>query len=265
MIFSCPQADRIVIFANQISSINMGLNISGSVVDVDHTHNQHLNTGRHGNPVVQQVPVGQPELTVYSTFQRHKAPQSKNRDRATRKVGDNCHLLYALKGKDGLTTTFGAIRRLLLNFDAIIEDMLDQAGQYDVVIPMPSGHKISGIYAARLARRFGCNLNSGVFAKISGADALQLLHDSPLSSSDKRKVAARLNPDSFSLKDVPIGFRQYFPPITVAADGIPAGFKRFLLADDLLATGTTLVAAKRLIQAAVPGATVDAACLFSAV
>lgn len=243
----------------------MGLNINGNVVDVDHTHNQHLNTGRHGNPVVQQVPTNQPELTVYSTFQRHKAPQSKNRDRATRKIGDNCHLLYALKGKDGLTTTFGAIRRLLLNFDAIIEDTLDQAGQYDVVIPMPSGHNISSIYASRLARRFGCQLNSDVFAKISGTDALRLLHDSPLSSSDKRKVAARLNPESFSLKDVPISFRQYFPPITMVEGGVPAGAKRFLLADDLLATGTTLVAAKRLIQAAVPGATVDAACLFSAV
>lgn len=234
-------------------------------MDVDHTHNQHLNTGRHGNPVVQQVPTGQPELTVYSTFQRHKAPQSKNRDRATRKVGDNCHLLYALKGKDGLTTTFGAIRRLLLNFDAIIEDMLDQAGQYDVVVPMPSGHNISDIYAARLARRFGCHLNTGVFAKISAADALQMLHESPLSPSEKRKVAARLNSEIFSLKDVPISFRQHFPPIIVGPDGIPTRFKRFLLADDLLATGTTLVAAKRLIQAAVPGATVDAACLFSAI
>jgi len=243
----------------------MGLNINGNVVDVDHSHNQHLNTGRHGNPVVQQVPAGQPELTVYSTFQRHKAPQSKNRNRATRQIGDNCHLLYALKRKDGLTTTIGAIRRLYLNFDAIIDDLLEQAGQYDVVIPMPSGHKISRIYATRLARRLDCDLNDKVFTKISGADAQQLLHASPLSSSDKRRVAARLNPDSFSLKDVPISFRQHFSPIRVAAEGIPLGARRFLLADDLLATGTTLVAAKRLILAAVPGATVDAACLFSAV
>jgi hypothetical protein len=243
----------------------MGLNISGNVVDVDHSHNHHLNTGRHGNPIVQYVPAGQPELTVYSTFQRHKAPQSKNRDRVTRKVGDNCHLLYALKGKDGLITTFGAIRRLLLNFDSIIEDMLDQAGRYDVVIPMPSGHNISSIYADRLARRFHCKVNFGVFNKISGAQALELLHASPLSSPQKSRIKARLKPNNFSLKDIPVEFRQYFPPVTLGLGGIPPEYRRFLLADDLLATGTTLVAAKKLIQAAVPGAIVDAACLFSAV
>lgn len=234
-------------------------------MDVDHSHNQHLNTSRHGNPIVQYVPSGKPELTVYSTFQRHKAPQSKNRDRTTRKVGDNCHLLYALKGKDGLTTTFGAIRRLLHNFDAIIEDMLDQSGRHDVIIPMPSGHDISKIYADRLARRFQCQVDYGVFDKISVARALELLHASPLNSPDKRRIKARLRADNFSLKDIPVKFRQYFPPVTLAFKGIPLGHKRFLLADDLLSTGITLVAAKQLIQAAIPDATVDAACLFSAV
>jgi hypothetical protein len=243
----------------------MGLNISGNVVDVDHSHNQHLNTGRHGNPVVQQVPAKQPELTVYSTFQRHKAPQSKSRDRNNRKVGDNCHLLYALKGKDGLTTTFGAMRRLLLNFDSIIEDMLDQVDRYDVVIPMPSEHNISRIYADRLARRFNCEVKFNVFDKISAEQALELLHVSPLSSSEKSRVKARLDPSKFSLKNVPIDFRQHFPPIAIGPGGIPLEFTRFLLADDLLATGTTLVAAKRLIQTVIPGAIVDAACLFSAV
>ena len=243
----------------------MGLNIRDNVVDVDHSHNQHLNTGRHGNPMVQYVPTDEPKLTVYSTFQRHKAPRSSSRDRTTRKVGDNCHLLYALKGKDGLKTTFGAIRRLLLNFDSIIEDMLDQSDGYDVVIPMPSGHKISDIYAKRLARRFQCEVNYSVFDKISAARALELLHESPLSSPDKSRIKARLNPTIFSLKDIPVEFRQYFPPVIVAPGGAQFGHKRYLLADDLLSTGTTLVAAKKLIQAAVPGAIVDAACLFSAV
>ncbi len=243
----------------------MGLNINGNVVDVDHSHNHFLNTNRQGNPVVQHVPSDKPELAVYSTFKRLKAPKSLSKDRSSRKVGDNCHLLYALKGKDGLETTFGAIRRLLLHFDEIVEDILDQTGRYDAVIPMPSGHNISKIFAKRLARRFGCELVDGVFQKISVAQAQGFLQACPLSPPEKRQISARLNPDNFSLKDVPVSFRQHFPPVILSQLGVPNVGTRFLLADDLLATGTTLIAAKRLILDAVPGATVDAACLFSAI
>jgi hypothetical protein len=245
----------------------MGLNINGDVVDVDHTHNQLLNTGRHGNPVVQYVPPGKGELVVYATFQRHKAPRSLARDRDNRSRGDNCHLLYALKGKDGLRTSFGAIRRLMLNFDAIVEDMVDQSGTYDAVIPMPSGHSISRQYAERLARRYGCNVHLGLFEKISKAFARQLLEQSQLKSPDKRRIASRLGKDDgdFSLKDIPTGYREHFPPVTLRRELLPAGCTRFLLADDLLSTGTTLLAARRQILAAVPDAQVDAACLFSGV
>lgn len=245
----------------------MGLNINGDLVDVDHSHNQLLNTGRHGNPVVQQVSLGQQELTVYSTFQRHKAPRSMARDRDNRSRGDNCHLLYALKGKDGLRTSFGAIRRLMLHFDAILEDMLDQSGEFDVVVPMPSGHSISRQYGQRLADRYGCPMRAGLFDKISKARARALLEESDLPSPDKRRIANRLGKDDgdFSLKDIPTAFREHFPPITLRAGDLPAGCTRFLLADDLLSTGTTLLAAQRQIMAAVPGAQVAAACLFSRV
>ena len=151
--------------------ITMGLNIIGDLVDVDHSHNQLLNTGRHGNPAVQQVALGQQELTVYSAFQRHKAPRSMGRDRK----GDNCHLLYALKGKDGLRTSFGAIRRLMLHFDAILEDMVDQSGEYDLVVPMPSGHAISRQFGQRLADRYRCPVRGGLFSKISKTRARELL------------------------------------------------------------------------------------------
>lgn len=243
----------------------MGLNIKDNVVDVDHDHNQLLSTGRPGNPVVQMVPKGKPQLTVYSTYQRHKAPNSKSRNRDQRSLGDNCHLLYALKGKDGLRTTFGAIRRLMEHFDAIVEDMVEQSGAYDAIIPMPSGHAISQIYAKRLARRYDCDVHGGVFKKISMDEAKRLLANSPLTSPEKRKIAARLSGADFSLKNVPTQYREHFPPIVLRENSLPQGCIRFLLADDLLATGTTLLEARRLILSAVPNASVDAACLFSAV
>lgn len=244
----------------------MGLNITGDLVDVDHDHNRLLNTSRHGNPVVQHVPLKKPELVVYSTFQRLKTPRSMAESRHGPIRGDNCHLLYALKGKDGLRTTFGAVRRLMLHFDAIVEDIVDQSGDYDAVIPMPSGHTISLQFAKRLARRYGCRVHAGMFAKISNARARQLLEQSPLKSSEKRQVANRISKEEgdFALKDVPSRYREHFPPIDVAGE-LPAGCARFLLADDLLSTGTTLIAARRKILELVPGAQVDAACLFSGI
>jgi hypothetical protein len=243
----------------------MGLNIENDLVDVDHNHNQLLSTGRHGNPVIQQVSKNYPQLTVYSTFRRHKAPNSIGRDREQRSRGDNCHLLYALKGKDGLRTTFGAIRRLMLHFDAILEDIVIQSGTYDAIIPMPSGYAISRIYAKRLARRYGCEVHEGIFEKITMDNAKRLLSISPLTSPEKRKIAARLSGTDFSLKNIPTKYREHFPPVVLLEHALPEGCQRFLLADDLLATGTTLLAARRLILESLPTASVDAACLFSAI
>lgn len=248
----------------------MGLNIDGLHVQVDHTHNRLLNTGRHGNPTVKQIP--HPSfsfsLTVYSTFQRLKTPASVKRGNS---LGDNCHLLYALKGKDGLKTTLGDIRQLLLNFDAILEDMMMKTEKYDVVIAMPSSHNISKIYAARLARKYQCTMLDDVFQKITVTDAQKQLQRSSLSSPDKSRIDSRLKKQAtngqtyFSLKDIPIDFREYFSPLIIKTQGINNNYQKILLADDLLSTGTTLLAGKRLILKNIPSAIIDASCLFSAV
>jgi hypothetical protein len=243
----------------------MGLNVTGNLVDVDHSHNQLLNTGRPGNPVVQQIGLPPFDIQVYSTFQRHKTPRSKSRDRDLNN-GDNCHLLYALKGKNGLQPAPGAMDKLWLHFDEIINDMMEQTGKYDVIVSMPSSHSISKDYAVRLASHYRCPVRSDLFEKISKKQAREMLEHSGLSSPDKRSVAKRLGKEDgdFSLKDIPTCYREYFPPVRLCAD-LPADCERFLLADDLLSTGTTLVSAKRLILASAPKTHIDAACLFSAV
>ncbi|NHZ95394.1 phosphoribosyltransferase [Massilia sp. CCM 8734] len=187
------------------------------------------------------------------------------RDRKHSSRGDNCHLLYALKGKDELRTTFEAIRRLMLYFDDIVEAMVDQSGRYDAIIPMPSDYPICRIYAKRLAGRYHCEVCDGIFDKITMGAAKHLLSTSPLSAPEKRRIASRLSGPDFSLKNIPTKYRKYFPPLVLSKNSLPKEFKRFLLADDLLSTGTTLLAARRLILEAVPDARIDAACLFSAV
>ena len=228
----------------------MGLNINGLIVQVDHTHNRLLNTGKNGNPTIQHIPQPNPSLTVYSTFQRHKTPasQSRHRDKGNKSLGDNCHLLYALKGKDGLQTTFGDIRRLMLHFDEILDDMVEQTFGYDAIIAMPSSHNISKIYATRLARRYQCDMLDSVFQKITVTDAQRLLKETDLLVSDKRAIDIRLKRQaasgqvSFSLKDIPTKFREHFPPVVMTATGIKKTYQKILLADDLLSSGTTLLA-----------------------
>ncbi|MBL1804852.1 hypothetical protein ELE38_31540, partial [Klebsiella pneumoniae] len=84
----------------------MGLNLQGYHVTIDHSHRHWLITTPEGNPTRERVG----NLTIYSMFRRQKAPASLNRDRKQRKLGDNCPLIYALKGKEGLTTDFSSIK-----------------------------------------------------------------------------------------------------------------------------------------------------------
>lgn len=244
----------------------MGLNLDGKVVDVDHSHNQFLSTGRSGNPVVQNVANATDKLTVYSAFQRHKVPRNLSRDPDVR-LGDNCHFLYALKGKNGLTLKPGAYQRLMENFGDIIGDMVEQSGKFDVVVPMPSSHAISQTYAQQLATHYGCAVSSGLFSKISLEQAREMLKESSLTYSEKRQVAHRLGDadGDFSLKNIPVEYRVHFPPLILQAQALQPGHTRFLLADDLLATGTTLLAAQSHIKSLVPGALIVGSCLFSAV
>lgn len=244
----------------------MGLTITGNLVDVDQSHNQLLNTGRHGNPVVQIAGEDADEIYVYSTFQRQMTPRSMSRLPHI-KQGDNCHLLYALKRKNGLCTTFGAVRRLMLHFDAIVEDMIDQSGEFDVVIPMPSGHLISRLYAKRLAARYGCPMIDSVFVKATKQAARDQLAVADLSWSEKKTLKYRIGKDDgdFAMKDIPTSYRSFFNPVVLQPTHVPVGCEKILLVDDLLASGSTLIAARRQLLAISPDADIAAACLFSAV
>lgn len=247
----------------------MGLRINGLHVQVDHTHNRLLHTGRAGNPVIQKIPHNKPSLTVYSTFQRLKAPAATKNHKKSH--GDNCPLLYALKGKDNLKTTLSDIKLLLLHFDAILDDIMNKTQKYDAVIVMPSSHAISKIYATRLARKYQCDLLDNIFQKITVADAQKMLEMTDLASPHKRSIDSKLKKQAangqtnFSLKDIPINFRPHFPPLTMTAEQSINDYKKILLADDLLSTGTTLLTGKNLILNCVPDASIDASCLFSAV
>lgn len=246
----------------------MGLNLDGLHVTVDHSHNRLLNTGKAGNPTAKTIA----DLRVFSVFQRLKAPNSMSRRHDRRaNPGDNCHLLYALKGKGGLSTDVASIKKLLEHFDGILDDISALSAGYDLVVSMPSNHNISHILGRRLARKFSCSHLQKVFDKISVADAKNLLEKANLERETRQSLAFRLKNNGghkdFSLKCIPTDYRHLFPPITQNPRfPLPGSdYKKIMLADDLLSTGTTLLEARRLLKLVFPAAEVDATCLFGAV
>ena len=246
----------------------MGLNLDGLHVTVDHSHNRLLNTGKAGNPTVRAIA----DLRVFSVFQRLKAPNSMSRHHGQRpNTGDNCHLLYALKGKGGLTTDVLSIKRLLEYFDGILDDIYALSAGYDLVVSMPSNHNISHILGRRLARKFNCSHLQSVFDKISVTDARNLLQNANLDRQTRQGLTFRLKQfkghEDFPLKCISTEHRHLFPPITQNPRfPLPgSNYTKIMLADDLLSTGTTLLEARRLLKLVFPAADVDATCLFGAV
>lgn len=239
----------------------MGLTIIGDVVTVDQTHGRLLNTNVQGNPTLEIID----GLKIYSVFERRKEPRISGKTK--NKKGDNCHLLYALKEKDGLSTTISSIKVLLPPFREILRAF--PVG-YDLIIPMPSRYSIVDIVANRFSRHFECPVEENCLEKVSARSALQSLNAMPICRADKKSLEHRLKAQlskgdgSLSLKEIPVHFRNFFNPVAITK-ALQGDFGKILLVDDLLATGTTLVSARNLIQAKCPKATIEAACLFSKV
>ncbi|EMG2119042.1 hypothetical protein IPC1147_32970 [Pseudomonas aeruginosa] len=240
----------------------MGLVVRENLVTVDHQVKHHLVSTVEGNPKVSSTDCG---LRVTSIFTRLKASAKARRGRL--QIGDNCPMLYALKAKDGLITNHSSIRLLTASGREIL-GLISQDVAADTVVYMPSGYNLSRIIAKRCAKAFDAQLLEGVFRKTTKLEAYEMLsiadRNGDISPPDKQSLLFRMKKSAgFSLKDIPVSFRQFFVPLHLAAgfEGVVKG--RVVLVDDLLASGQTLSVAAALIRG-MPGVTsVEAVCLFS--
>lgn len=246
---------------NATTVIHMGLNIHGSYVEVDLNHNRLLNSSSSSNPTSKTID----GLKIFGVFQRLKS--SKNSSHPP--VGDNAHLLYALKKKDGLTTGIKEIKKLLPDFYNIITSIGAASDGFDLIVPMPSSHNISKTLCRVLSKKLGIEAIADVFLKITIADAEALLLAAPLKYADRKRIGYRLshvkkNTTVFSLKDIPVDYRPHFPPLIINPNfALAEPPVKILLVDDLFATGTTLLKARQLLLLAFPNAIIEAVCLFS--
>lgn len=235
----------------------MGLRIVDNVVIVDHDVNEHLQTTAIGNPSIDWID----DLQVYAIFQRKFHSAKASRDRQARILGDNCPLIYALKGKDGLTVEFRSIKSLNDSIPTIINAVVDDLGEsFDAVVPMPSSSPLSAILAKRLARASGRPLLGGMFSKstngVAMASVAGVLAENSRAFPKEDAVHVRnalkflrsIEDEPYAAKNIKTQIRKYFLPLAINAipPQLDAG-TRLLLVDDLLATGETLRAAQSLL------------------
>ncbi len=236
----------------------MGLIIENNVVKVDHDVKDHLITGTTGNPTVDTVG----GLAVYGVFRRQFNSAKLGRQRSEKVIGDNCPLIYALKGKDGLSVEFASIKKLNESLPTIFQAMAALlAPQFDVIVSMPSSSKLAFILGQRLARCTGKPHIPDLFVKSSNAQAYASVANSLIvaprsvprdDAVDIRNVLKFLQKDpdqAFAAKYVKPAIRSYFVPLALPATPPPlAAGARVLLVDDLLSSGQTLKCAERLLQ-----------------
>ena len=247
----------------------MGLILQGTHISVDHACRDWLLTVPEGNPTEEQLG----DLRVWSVFRRMLHSGKQRRDRTARQLGDNCPLIYALKSKEGLTTDRLSIQKLLQSFTIILEEIARREPQgYQMVISMPSDHQISPIVGRRFARRFNARHLTDAFCKITVEEAFRLLDRADISVEEARSLSFRIKnqaresgfKSNFSMKAIPVGLRGIFPPLKWCNHPhLTENPNSILLVDDLLASGTTLLTAQRLLKDRFPTSKIQAACLFS--
>lgn len=227
------------------------------MVVVDHDVKEHLETTISGNPTKDWVG----DLPVYGIFQRKLHSQKLARGRQSRVLGDNCPLIYALKGKDDLIVEFSSIKSLNESIPTIIQAVIDDLeGDFDAVVAMPSSSPLAAILAKRFSRASRKPLFCNMFSKATNAVAMAtvaetLLHnpralpkDDAVHVRNALKYLKTIDQEPYAAKNIKTQIRKYFTPLAINA--VPAQFgpsARLLLIDDLLATGETLRAAHTFI------------------
>lgn len=236
---------------------------NNGLVSVDHSVKDFGDTTVKGNPTEALTRCKEYPMKIYSIFLRRKSDVSNS--------GDNCPFIYGMKNKRGLYITRDSIGDLCDNIYDIMrvffKKRISEGTCYDLIIPMPSSHKISYYLAKRLVDFFsGSELGGGFFRKALVSDVLrQIDMDGDIPHEAKMNIVNAINYSkdgaNFSVGDVNTKFRKYISPIIFNGGSFEG--KKILLVDDLFATGATIISAKNHIRRLGGAVKVDGFCLFS--
>lgn len=240
----------------------MGIDISATgVITFNSTHESRLNTSiPPRNPTVKVISGG---LRTYSIFRRVRATSDNK---------DGNPFIYALKQKNGYSVDGRSLWHFRPNFNDILDECLLQFNA-DIVVPMPSGHKIASYLATKISRRHSSKPTIiNCLEKVTVGSILNHCQTNPPVLSGKKKdlyseQIRKWNKMPIgtlvSMKEVNPTIRGLFSPLTLINPAINFNGQQVVLIDDLLSSGCTLSSAKAHINQN-NGNVVAAVCLLSA-
>jgi hypothetical protein len=246
--------------------LKVGFNVDPvkRVVSVDHQHNEYAVTTVEGNPVSKSFA----GIKVISVFARTKA----RRDRST--PGDNCPMLYALKGQKDLKTGYRSIVVLYQNYIRILSNIVEEwrpHGTWDCIIPIPSSSNLPSLMAKSVFSHSGGDVvQTKLLSKISAKQVLDSIDELAISAKDRATLRARVKnfirehggDSAFQIKCVDTKLRKHLNPFVLMPEPTEAPPQRVLLVDDMITSGTSIISAANLLRERYAGVHIEAITLF---
>lgn len=204
-----------------------------------------------------------------SSFLYYVVKREKLREKRGKPLGDNCPLLYAIKGNDNLHIEN---KDLFLFYDyverALIHHFENNFG-HDLIIPAPSSCSVSEAVANILHYHFKSkilNLEDYV-RKLSKEEVIAYVNDN-LNDTLQQSINNNLyHKSDFKLKYIKPKDRKSLPPIFKFNNKQElqkkGDFKNIILVDDIYSSGKTLMSLKYELKTIYPNATISALTLFS--
>lgn len=242
----------------------MGITVDqNKIVKFTSRTEQLVNTSIDANPNQYKLN----DLVVYGIFKRLYSRQG----------GDGNPLIYALKGQRGYSISLQECGKFNPNLSVILDRLLAQKN-YEVILTMPSSHKVVERFAKKINRinKKKCILINDIFSKKTICEVYSNLQDLPLTPKYKKDIIALRrslerdltnNPNkAFSMKEVATKDRMFIRPLKIDPTQIEKitemKGKSILLVDDLLASGTTLTSAYNLLKEMEISEQIEAICLL---
>ncbi len=183
---------------------------------------------------------------------------------------DGNPFIYALKNVKGYSIDLENVLAFKPDFNGVLEKVSRKYAP-DYVVPVPSGSRIAAMFARRVRRYTGGGIEVDWLRKKYNRDVCKdidsLIRSGRLSRKverDLQTVRASLGRSLstvFSMKNIDATARQYIEPFSLTPGIQFPSSGQVLLVDDLLATGSSLLCAKGLLEA--QGLEVVSICLLS--
>jgi len=186
-------------------------------------------------------------------------------------LGDNCPFLYALKKRDDLFTNRKTIKDMREEFLLIVvmikHMIINNHVKVDYIVPMPSSHPYAK-HLAKIIKRVAfpnAVIKNDLLLKKENEEILKEVQNLNINSKDIHQISSSIRAASkqnkrFTVSSINTALRRHISPLKIVGNVRPGNY---LLIDDLIASGSTIISARKAIQNKERDAEVFALSMFS--